>query len=367
MTPLPPTRRSTHARPGPRLALAVAVGAVTGALMVGACAPAPSDPGRRPSASSSVEPARPSHAPSPGASIGTGGTEGLWVLVGSPGAMRLVRSAGEQGLLAPDPATAGLPPDARWVSGDADRGFVATVGATGRILTPAPTRAGAAGHAAGWRPVSIRPAPGSTFRGPPSFAALSPDGRSIAATVGDPTSGAADAGLLVVDRASGRATVAALDGRLDGYPPAWLGDGTVAVPILDRSDTATMAVVDRATGRVVHRPALGGSLAASADGQRIAMSSHAGDRIVVGDSTDLGSSAGWIDAVSPTGLPDPTDRAAQVLLDATGTRLAVAWLDATGEASNVTVYGAVEGGWTLAGAVSLPSGATRVVLVGFDP
>ena len=89
--------------------------------------------------------------------------------------------------------------------------------------------------------------------GPPSFAALSPDDRSIAATVGDPTSGAADAGLLVVDRASGRATVATLDGRLDGYPPAWLGDGTVAVPILDRSDTATMAVVDRATGGVVQR------------------------------------------------------------------------------------------------------------------
>ncbi len=281
--------------------------------------------------------------------------------------MRLVRSAGEQGVLAPDPATSGLPPDARWVSGDAGRGFVATAGPTGRILTLDPTRAGSSGHAAGWRPFSIRPAPGSTFRGPPSFAALSPDGRSIAATIGDPTSGAADAGLLIVDRASGRASVANLDGRLDGYPPAWLGNRTVAVPILDRSDTATIAVVDGATGGVAQRPGLGGSLAASTDGRRIAMSSHAGDRIVVGDSTDLGSSAGWTEVVARTNLPDPTDRAAQVLLDATGTRLAVAWLGVTGEAANVTVYGAVDGGWTAAGTVALPGGATRVVLVGFDP
>ncbi|MFI5225262.1 MAG: hypothetical protein ACHQ3P_01155 [Candidatus Limnocylindrales bacterium] len=362
MRPLPPIRRSRVAGPGVPLALAIAA-----AVAFGACGPRPYDPDQRPSAVSSIGPGPASEPPSAGTPGRAEGTAGLWLLVGSPGAMRLVRSGGEQSDLAPDPAAAGLPTDVRWASGDADRGFVATIGASGRILTLGPTRAGSGSHPSGWQRLSVRPSAGSSLGSSPSFAALSPDGRSIAATVGDPTSGATDAGLLLVGRASGQATSATLDGRLDGHPPAWLGNATVAVPILDRADAATMAVLDRATGRTAHRQGLGGSLAASADGRLISMSSRAGDRVVVGPSTGLGGSEGWIEVVGPGGSPDPNDRVAQVLLDAPGTRLAVAWLDAAGEASTVTVYRTVDSGWRPAGTIAPTSGATRVVLVGFDP
>jgi hypothetical protein len=362
VTALPPIRGLTIARPGLSLALAF-----TAALAPGACAPGPSVPDPRPSVVSPTGRSPSSDTPTPSPSRAVAGPTGLWLLVGTPGSMRLVRSIGDRTGPARDRQTEGLPLDARWVSGDTTHGFVATVGATGRILTLHPTGAGSTGPPGTWKRVDIRPAAGSTDRGGPSFAALSLDGRSIAATVGDPTSGAVDAGLIVVDRTGARATVTPLDGRLDGHPPVWLGDTTVAVPILDRSDAATIAFVDRAGGRVTHRPGLGGSLAASTDGGFVAMSSRGGDRVVAGRSTDLGGSDGWVDVVGASGFPDPTDRAAQVLLDATGARLAVAWLDAAGEASTVTTYRIVGAGWVPAGVVALPGGATRVALVGFDP
>jgi hypothetical protein len=66
--------------------------------------------------------------------------------------------------------------------------------------------------------------------------------------------------------------------------------------------------------------------------------------------------------------PPPDAQVGQLLLDETGTRLAVASIGVAGDAAAVTLYRRDPGGgWTRAGTRSLPSGATRVVLVGFDP
>ncbi|HYC07971.1 MAG TPA: hypothetical protein VEG29_08620, partial [Candidatus Binatia bacterium] len=67
------------------------------------------------------------------------------------------------------------------------------------------------------------------------------------------------------------------------------------------------------------------------------------------------------------GPPDDAVQAGQLLLDRTGSRLAVAWLDADGDPAGVMVYERVSDGWETRARVPLPGGTDVVVLVGFDP
>jgi hypothetical protein len=356
--PLPPIARSR--------ALVLAVEVVAGLAVNAGCSQgmvATADP--RPSPTERASPTRPIAVPSgakgtavapPGS---TSGSIDLWLLLGARGDPRLVRRTAT----GPDvgPRIPGPPADTRWASGDLGRGFVARAGPAGGLSALA-VQGGRPEDS--WRRVGI--GAGGPSR-PPSFPTLSPDGGRIAATLGDPGSGRADAALLLIDHVSGRTTEITLDGRDDGRPPAWLGDGTVVVPLLDGSDAPALAVVDTASGHVSHRPSLGGAFAASSDGRVVAAADRGSAIVRVGPATTHGDSNAWAAAGDVILPPDGATQAGQLLVDRTGLRLAVTWLDAAGDPAGVTVYGRAGDRWETRAVIPLSGGTEVVVLVGFDP
>jgi len=369
MNPLPPTLLSRPPLPAfvrPLARSAVVVVASTLALVTG-CGPGPAvtaDP--RPSPTERASPTRPTAAPSTagGTAVAPSPSVGRpvdpWLLLGSRGDLRLARRT----LSAPDVPSPipDLPADTRWASGDLAVGFVASSGSTGRLST-LEVRSGR--PAGAWRRLSIAGA--AMQPAGPSFPTLSPDGRRVAATLGDPASGAADVALLLIDRTSGRTVRIALYGRADGRPPAWLRTGTVVVPILERTDAPTLAIVDTTTGAVSRRPSAGGAFAASGDGRVVAVADRGSARVRAGPTTAFRDPNAWASAARAIGPPDDAAQAAQLLLDRTGSRLAVAWLDAAGDPADVTVYERADDGWETRANVPLPGGTEVVVLVGFDP
>ena len=56
-----------------------------------------------------------------------------------------------------------------------------------------------------------------------------------------------------------------------------------------------------------------------------------------------------------------------MLLDATGQRLGVAWLDDAGDTTAWTVYRKDPGGWAIERDDALPRGVSRAVLVSLGP
>jgi hypothetical protein len=284
----------------------------------------------------------------------------LWLLVGPRGDRRLVRFT--SGGLDSSPRLPDPPGDTRWASGDLTHGFVASVGSAGRIVT---LEAGADRSASAWRPLVVTLGGGSDTS--PAFSTLSPDGRRIAATLGDQASGAADAALLLIDPPSGHALRVALDGRADGRPPTWLGNATVVVAILDRSDAPTLAVVDTATGTVGHLPSPGGAFAASGDGRAVAGADRGSSHVRVAPTAALDDASAWASASEGIEPPAGAVQAGQLLLDHTGSRLAVAWLGAAGDPVAVAVYGRTGDRWAARTIVPLPGGTEELVLVGFDP
>jgi hypothetical protein len=216
-----------------------------------------------------------------------------------------------------------------------------------------------------WRRVVITAGSGRSH--PAGFPTLSPDGRRIATTLGDPASGRADLVLQIIDPTMDRTMSIALDGHDDGRPPAWLGGDTVVVPILDPSDAPTVAIVDTATGDVRRRPGPGGAFAASGDGRVVAAAERGSARVRAGPATALDDPGAWASAGDAIERPDGAAQAGQLLLDRTGSRLAVAWLDTAGDPAGVTVYGRSGDGWGTRGVIPRPGGTDVLVLVGFDP
>jgi len=364
VNPIPPAPLPPAAHPRARAAI-VAVVAIL--AVANGCGPGPvatADP--RPSPTDRVGPSPPDAVPSAAEetavarSESTGGRIDPWLLLGTRGDLRLERRTTS----GPDvsPRIPGPPTDTRWASGDLARGFVAGTDPAGWFWALT-VRGGRPANA--WRRMVI--AARGVAPAPPSFPTLSPDGGRVAAALGDPASGAADAALLIVDPTSGRTVRIALDGRSDGRPPAWLGSGTVVVPILDRNDAPTLAVVETGTGAVSHRPSPGGAFAASGDGRMVAAADRGSTRVRTGPANAAGDPDAWAAVADVIEPPDGAIQAGQLLLDMTGSRLAVAWLDAAGDPSGVTVYGRAGDRWERRANVPLPGGMDVVVLVGFDP
>ena len=59
--------------------------------------------------------------------------------------------------------------------------------------------------------------------------------------------------------------------------------------------------------------------------------------------------------------------AGQLLLDQSGHRLAVAWLDDAGDTTMVSVYAELHSGWSLVNKTRPDQRMTRAILGGFDP
>ncbi|HTC86319.1 MAG TPA: hypothetical protein VK656_06420, partial [Candidatus Acidoferrum sp.] len=246
MTPTPPPSRL--------IVVAAVVLAVATTLALGAC-------GHTPSATPTA-----TRAGTPAASRSASAFR-LHLLVGTPGSMRpaILMAAADTSstdLTMTDDSLSGpaAPADTRWASGDRKRGYVLTIGATGRVVSSAagPTDAGMS-----WHDVAVHVPAGTAIPGPISVATLSPDGTMIAALSGEADSGAADARLLVIDRGSGATRVVALRAIVDGRPPVWIGDRRVIVPLRDTEDRTALAVVEVATGSIASVLGTSGAIAAS--------------------------------------------------------------------------------------------------------
>ena len=284
------------------------------------------------------------------------GTVGLVALVGRVGDMRLEHLGdGVDGTPAvPDP-------DTRWVSGDRSRGLVLTVGLAGRLLSTGPFAAEAPTE---WRRTEIRTMGGALPRHPPAFATLSPDGRRIAAVAADMDGGGSDTQLVVIDRDTGEAVIYDLHASIDGRPPAWLAEDIVAIVVRDATDRTAITRLRLPGGEASTLAVQSGPFTASGDGSIVALQTRGDQQIVVGSRVDL--EAGRPLEVVRTDL-DGNPLAAQLLLDARGDRLAVAWLDDAGDTRSIAVYVRGPDGWTPLRRWDLPPGANRAVLGGFDP
>lgn len=298
----------------------------------------------------------PSQPPSPGASEPTGLPPlRLLVLVGTPGHMRLEWLDGVLETMLPLPVD-----DIQWVSGDPGRGLVATAGPGGWIFLTAPF---GLGDRPGWREIPVD-AGGREWLGQPlADAVADPRGEAIAVVAADPASGLADGHLVIVDPTGRPSRARVLPGRWDGRAPAWLTSTRVTVSTRDATDTTGLTIVDLGTGALERWGARIAAFAVSMDGRTIAWQDHDDGRIRAGPlARALADRA--VDRLPP----DPGARqAAQMLLDATGQRLGIAWLDDAGDTTAWTVYRKDAGGWAVERDGALPRGVSRAVLVSLGP
>jgi hypothetical protein len=279
----------------------------------------------------------------------------LLVLLGTPRHMRLVW-VGNGAEVAVHPADA----DGRWVSGKPSRGLVMTVGPAGRIFVCAPF---AAGHDPTWREIPVGRDDHQWHGQPLADAVVDPSGSEIAMVAADAASGFSDGYLVVVDPSGGPSHALVLPDRWDGRAPAWLESGRVAISTRDRSDATALTIVEPRTGLTRRWGTAVAAFAVSGDGRTIAWQDGNDRRVLVGPFEP--TLAGAPPDVIP---PDPAARlAAQLLLDATGRSLAVAWLDDAGDTRAYAIYERGATGWALLRGGPLPGGVSRAVLVSLGP
>jgi hypothetical protein len=161
---------------------------------------------------------------------------------------------------------------------------------------------------------------GAQAVGPFAFPVWDPDGGRMAAVAGDFD---ADPRLARLDPSAGTATEIDLGSPIGHAPPTWVGPDLVA--IVTGTDAApTSILVDMVTSAVTAGPSGARLLATSADGATLAAAEAGSGRIVVRSTKAwLDQGAAIIAVVDP---PPDAVAAISMALDATGDRLAVAWV-----------------------------------------
>jgi hypothetical protein len=279
----------------------------------------------------------------------------LLVLLGTPGHMRLAWFDGirETAVALPDA-------DARWVAGSPSQGLVATVGPAGRIYLSGPL---VAGRPVAWHDLPVDAAGRQWLDQPLADAVPDPVSDAIAVVAADPASGFAGGHLVILDRSGRRGRAVAMAGRWDGRAPAWLDGGRIAISTRDTSDAVGLTIVDPATGLTLHRGTAIAACAASGDRRTIAWQDRDTRQFVVETVAGFGARE-----AQETLALDPVGRlAAQLLLDTTGRRMTVAWLDDAGDTTAYSIYELGAGGWAIVRAGALPPGTSRAVLVSLGP
>lgn len=279
----------------------------------------------------------------------------LLVLLGTPGHMRLSWLDGIHETPVPLPTD-----DVRWASGSAARGLVLTAGPAGRVLVTGPFDPG---DRPPWHEVPVD-ATGRQWLGQPlADAVADATSGSIAVVAADPASGFADGHLIVLDPASGLVHAIALPGRWDGRAPAWFAPGRVAVSTRDAGDAIGLTIVDPASGATERWGTRVAAFTASGDGLTLAWQDR-DDRAIAAGRLGRALAGAALDSV-PIGRSPGL--AAQVLLDTTGRRLGIAWLDDAGDTTAYAIYRYGPRGWALEREGALPRGTSRAVLVSLGP
>ena len=280
------------------------------------------------------------------------------VLLGTPAEMRLGWLDGSghpQGSLA-------VPTGTRWAAGRPSHGLVASGEANGRLFA---SDSVAVGGAPEWTEIALDPAARAWLGRSPAVAVPDADGPLIAVVAADPGAGALETHVVIIDRTGGPATIVAVPGTWDGRAPAWIAPGRIAVSTRDATDRPGLVVVDLATGRSEREIEAIGAYAISDDGSTIVFQLRDGGGIAIGPLARALS--GPADELDTLPVLDRRRVAAQVLLDAAGRRLAVAWLDEAGDTAGLAIYDLEAGRWRLVLDGPLPAGVTRAVLVSLDP
>jgi len=344
---------------GKRLVPALALLMGTCGLLA-ACGLAPVEPSRAtPIASESTGPPPIGAAP--------GSRDILVALIGSVGAMHLVRPGSKGQLEAID---SGPPADSAWLSSDGSTLVVTTL--QGRLVV------GRAAPATGSVPTTERldwvPAPGDLGLPHPTraFGTIEPTGvpanvgpgsggGRLALVEGDPGSGEAGR-LLIVGLAGGPARAWPLPAAAESAP-AWLPDGRLAVVARDPSDRPAVRLVDPGTGRSQLAPVLPLRSVAVAGGLVVA----------IGDDGTLRAGAldAWLAGRQPAAsvAVEPDDSILQAQPSPDGDEVALVVADPAGDAAELRVIAksvaemaAGSDAWHEIARFSVPRGANRAVV-----
>jgi hypothetical protein len=378
----------------------IAVPALVAAILAGCAVTRPSPPPSEspPSGSSAPRPGpTPEGRPTtdPGATLLARSTPAAGRPSGAPPATRLaILGTTENGSLAIYDglslvAAPGLSPGrTTWISADA-AGRLAATSADGRLFIrdPDPTAA----EPGAWEEII----PGDRIPGPDvplSFGTLSPDGRRVAALAADFAAGTSF-DLVTADVRTGQAMATHVAAWPDGAAPAWLPDGRLLIIARDPGhDAPGVILVDPAApGPAPRLERSVYAIAVSADG-RVAAVALPDGRVVAGGTRRLfgaliagGEQARWASPgttatgrpfspgdAPPGGAPVGDARLAMVeapsgrmpgslAVDATGTRLAVTWLDVGEGPATVGRYRLDSGQAVAEGSLTAQGGAVTAV------
>ena len=241
----------------------------------------------------------------------------------SDGLVALVADSRGTALIGWDRAGDGVPitlPDGGtvWIAtGRAD--VLAAVQTDGKTATSDPVHLG---KPLKWRAVKAVGPTGDAAKGPDYFATWDPEGGRFATLAGDLASGD-QIRVVLSDPSVGTAFEIPLDRPVVAAPPAWI-DGERLLVVTGDAAEPIATIVDTTTGGLSDGPAGARLLATSASGRRIATMAGQGAPIVVRDT------AGWLkgdgSSIASIAPPDGSSTAIAFSLDASGQRLAIAWM-----------------------------------------
>jgi DNA-binding beta-propeller fold protein YncE len=156
---------------------------------------------------------------------------------------------------------------------------------------------------------------------------------------------------MVVDLASGAATTRVIEQPANG-PPSWLSNHEIALEVVDRDGQAQVVKVrvDDNDAAPVASGSRGFALAATPDGQTLAVADDSAQRVVVVDRATW-----WSGETTGTPVESPAaDLAVQdVAIDADGTRLAVVYARGDSSTWTLVVSRFADGRWERAASVDL--------------
>ena len=193
--------------------------------------------------------------------------------------------------------------------------------ADGSLRISDPVRAG---DEPSWQTPKATLASGDQAAGPMYFPSWDPEGGRVAALAGALD---ADPRLVLVDPSVDSAFEIDLGRPVAAAPPAWVGPDLVAI-VTGPGDAPTSILVDTTSGDTTPGPSGARLLATSADGETVAAVEPGAEPVVVR------TTAAWLDRggaiVASVDPPEGAVAVTSMALDATGDRLAVAWLEQGG-------------------------------------
>jgi hypothetical protein len=210
-----------------------------------------------------------------------------------------------------------------WISAGRARVLVATM-AKGTTATSRPLDLG---NDTTWRAITATDPSGNSPPSPLAFATWDPDGGRYAVLGGDLLSDD-PIDVVLIDPSVSTAFDIAVGRDVVAAPPIWIDDDRLLVVTGD-AGSPTSAIVDTTTSDVADGPAGARLIAASANGRRVATMAKQGAPVMVRDMD--GWLAGDGSAIASLAPPDGVSSAISFALDATGQRLAIAWVGDDGK------------------------------------